>query len=272
MKKILLSACIISFTYNLHAQCDNYLPISEDFGDTSEISVCWNFIDNDGDGHNWYPTDVSGSKYLVSESYTDALGYLTPDNWAISQMIDLTSYSPSSSITLNWKIRARDWSFDQERYSVYVATGNQIADFTASPITVFENLDNTDASGAWGNRSLDISVLAGNTVYIAFRHWASVFQDQINLDDMFISGTLGVNDFDVNSFKHFYNADSDNLTLKSNISLDTIEIYNILGQQVLHKNLSQTEEVINLSTLKDGLYIAQVKVDNAIQTIKFLKQ
>jgi hypothetical protein len=271
MKKILLFVSIISCTYNVDAQqCDSNLPISEDFSNTTVINTCWNFIDSDGDGRNWYVADLGGNNGLVSESYRDDAGVLYPNNWAITQVIDLRSYSPSSTIQLNWRVRVSDWSFDQERYSVYASTSNDVSTIALSPVTVFENLDGT--GGNWVDRSLDISALAGELVYVAFRHYASVFQDAIHVDDMVISSTLGADDFDISSFKHYYNTSTDDLTLKSNVTFDSVKIYNILGQQVLNKKLTQSEELINLSNITDGIYIAKVEIDNAFQTIKFLKQ
>ena len=82
----------------------------------------------------------------------------------------------------------------------------------------------------------------------------------------------GITDFDTTSFEHYYNIDSDVLTLKSsNRPIDNIEIFNILGQRALEKKLSETNETVNLSSLKDGIYIARVTIDNYIKTIKFLK-
>ena len=271
MKKLLLLACIISYTFNLSAQCESTLPVSENFSDIVAINICWNFIDDDGDGYGWYVASLSGNNGLVSESYTGPTGYLTPDNWAITNAIDLTGYS---NVQLNWKVRTPDWSFDQERYTVYAATGPNMSDFTASSVSVFENLDDSDAAGLnYADRSLNISSLSGNVVYIAFRHWASVFQNQINIDDMVITATLGVDDFETTSFKHFYNPSTDVLTLKSsNTPIDTIEIFNILGQRALTRELSQSNETINLSSLIDGIYIAQVRFENFTKTIKFLKQ
>jgi len=54
--------------------------------------------------------------------------------------------------------------------------------------------------------------------------------------------------------------------------MDNIVLYNILGQGVLNKTLSQTEEKLDLSTLNKGIYIGQVRFDNVIKTIKFVKQ
>jgi hypothetical protein len=190
MKKLLFLLSILTYSLNIDAQCDSTLPVSENFSDATAVDFCWDFIDSDGDGRNWYVAN----NMLVSESYRDDAGVLYPDNWAIAHVIDLRSYSSSSTIQLNWSVRVSDWSFDQERYSVYASTSNDISNMALSPVTIFENLDGS--GGNWGNRTLDISSLAGNLVYIAFRHYASVFQDAIHVDNVEVLSSSGCSDSD----------------------------------------------------------------------------
>ena len=60
---------------------------------------------------------------------------------------------------------------------------NKITDFTSSSLNVYEDLDNSDASGTWGSRNLNLSPLAGKIIYIAFRHHLSAGQREIEIDD-----------------------------------------------------------------------------------------
>ena len=273
MKKITFILLVLGFSLNSKSQCYNSLPITEDFNDSNVINVCWDLIDNDGDTYNWFVDNLEGNNGLRSNSYQSGIGNLSPDNWIISQAIDLTSLS-GANIELNYRVRAFSVTFDKERYTVYAATGNQISDFESSSLSMFDNLDNSDASGAWGNRTFNVSALAGNIIYIAFRHHFSVGQNSINLDDVSIStASLGIDNADNIPFKHYYNSNSKELTLKSSsLPMDNIALYNILGQNVLNKTLSQTEETIDLSTLNKGIYIGQVSFDNVVKTIKFVKQ
>ncbi len=279
MKKLLLFVYILSYTLNISAQCNDTLPILEPFDDSNVVDVCWNLVDQDGDGYDWYWRDYGsfygGHKCLTSRSRNSSDGDLNPDNWIYSYAIDLTSLNTNDDIELTWKVRGEMASLSHEYYTVYAATGNQISDFESSPVQRGEYADDVGAAGVFVTRSLDIASLAGNMVYIAFRHQnISGSQLIINIDDVTISTTLlGIDDFETSSFKHYYNIDSDVLTIKSsNAPLNNIEIFNILGQGVLNKKLSQINETVDLSSLKDGIYIARVKIDNTIKTIKFLKQ
>ncbi|MEQ3796458.1 choice-of-anchor J domain-containing protein [Flavobacteriaceae bacterium MJ-SS4] len=184
MKNIILFSFIIGIAYNINSQCDHTLPVYEDFSNTFAVNSCWTYIDDDGDGLGWSITslDGSGNKGLKSKSFAGTA--LTPDNWIISNSINLPS---SGSIELTWKVRATYWQYDAENYSVYVATGNSQSDFTSSSVMFTENLVGSDASGSFANRSLNISSLAGQTVYIAFRHHGVTDQFEIDIDDFSIT-------------------------------------------------------------------------------------
>ncbi|WP_170309805.1 T9SS-dependent choice-of-anchor J family protein [Seonamhaeicola maritimus] len=274
MKKITFTLVFIisCYTLNLSAQCDNTLPVLETF-DTNVINVCWDVEDQDGDNYNWTWWEFSSyyGGYKVIASYS--LSGLTPDNWIISHAIDLTSFNAGDNITLSWKVRGELSYAAHEYYSVYASTGNQTSDFLSSPIKRSEYTDEVGGSGVFVSRSIDISSLAGSTAYIAFRHHNTSNQSAINIDEMSITtGTLGIDEFDANSFSHYYNRERDVLTLKSTDGhIHNIEIFNVLGKKILSKKLSNSKETLNLSTLKDGIYIAHMKIEEKSHAIKFIK-
>ncbi len=83
---------------------------------------------------------------------------------------------------------------------------------------------------------------------------------------------LSVNDFDQNKFTYHYNKNQEKLNLESSgLPLNNIEIYSILGQSVLVKELKGTEESINASSLNDGVYLAKVSINGDTETFKFVK-
>lgn len=83
---------------------------------------------------------------------------------------------------------------------------------------------------------------------------------------------LSVDEFENKAFTHFYNKDSDVLTITSStLAFENIEIYNLLGQQVVNKISSQTTETVDMSSLEDGVYLAKVTIEGRTQTVKILK-
>lgn len=262
------------------ASCDSSLPFA-DACEPASFYVCWTSIDDDADTYDWFVADYDldsddnpdGNPCFGSASWDSSAGALSPDNWLISGAVDLTGLSTSDNIELSWKARGIDASYADENYTVYVATGNTIPDFMSSPVSFNEIIGQNGGAGVFADRTLDIASLAGNMVYIAFRHHGVSDQFVLNIDDVGVDFTLGVNDFEKNQLSHFYNKDSETLKLESSIvTLDSINIFNLLGQNVFNKSLSSFNEEVNLTLLNDGVYIAKIKVGDGEKTIKILKQ
>ncbi len=183
MKKILLSSFL---ALGLGANAQTYF--SADFND-SKITD-WTRYDADGDGKNWGDTfvinDSSGNPAtpfgLISRSWQT--NPLTPDNWAVTPAIDLTNVT--GTVTLKWTVRAAAESWDKEHYSVYAATDKTIAALSASPVTFSETYDDPANLGTQYTRTLDLSSLAGQVVYVAFRHHNSTDMDFILIDDVVV--------------------------------------------------------------------------------------
>jgi len=267
MKKItLLAALVAAFTMNAQL-------FSDDFED-QDISD-WTLLDEDGDGYNFLAYDPSiaqnGEKNYMSSMSWDGVP-LTPDNYAISPEIDVTG---NGSLLLEYMVGGQDPSYYQETYTIYVSTGNTIADFMNTDPTVTvsytENIGtDPDAAGELVARSLDASSLDGATsVYIAIRHHDSSDEFIINFDDIVLTGVLGVDDNALVGFKHFVSNNILNLTSKT--SMENVSLYNMLGQEVLSQKLSSNTENINLSGLQSGVYIATVSIEGATKSFKIVK-
>ncbi|WP_336128090.1 M43 family zinc metalloprotease [Mesoflavibacter sp. CH_XMU1422-2] len=163
----------------------------DDFND-GDVSD-WSFIDSDGDTNNWIPVTLTDSglgagdfSVLRSFSWVSSTGALTPDNWAITPAIDLTSVT--GSLQLQWKIAAVDADWDVENYTVYVATSNTITALQASPTSFNEST--LDGINTLTTRTLDISSFIGQTIYVGFRHHNVSDQFSIELDDVRVSATF----------------------------------------------------------------------------------
>ncbi|EDP72296.1 hypothetical protein FBALC1_14382 [Flavobacteriales bacterium ALC-1] len=83
---------------------------------------------------------------------------------------------------------------------------------------------------------------------------------------------LSVNEFDKSTITHHYNKDSKTLNLKSSdLPISGIEVYSILGQNVISKSLNHTNESLNVSSLNDGVYLVKININGNSKTIRFVK-
>ena len=84
--------------------------------------------------------------------------------------------------------------------------------------------------------------------------------------------TLGTEDFAITSFKAYPNPTQDSWTVRTeNSNMSSIKVFDILGKNVLSLAPNASETVINGSSLKSGLYFAQIKTETGINSIKLIK-
>jgi len=93
--------------------------------------------------------------------------------------------------------------------------------------------------------------------------------DSYTLNNNSVAGIADLIDLD---FKFYPNPVANILRLNSKENIEKVNIYNILGQEVMHENPSATSAQIDLSSLPVGAYIAHVQIDSRVGTIKILKQ
>ena len=73
--------------------------------------------------------------------------------------------------------------------------------------------------------------------------------------NLIVEANLGVDDIVKNSFVVYPNPANTFITIKGdNIENEEIELYNMLGQKVLHRSLITNESVIDISGLLNGVY------------------
>ncbi|WP_298903313.1 T9SS type A sorting domain-containing protein [uncultured Psychroserpens sp.] len=87
--------------------------------------------------------------------------------------------------------------------------------------------------------------------------------------------TLGTTDFEANkALDILFDTNSDQIKIlnNSNLKIDTVEVYSILGQSVHRSNASNTysELNINTNTMSTGAYVVIVKAENGINSKKIL--
>lgn len=83
---------------------------------------------------------------------------------------------------------------------------------------------------------------------------------------------LSNSNFDNNSFTAYPNPVKDILNVSFTQNISEVAVYNLLGQQVLFVNMNANKGQIDMSSLTSGTYLVKVKTENAVQTIKVIKQ
>ena len=241
------------------------LPYLNDFNDPASWTTCQTFYDNDGDGNYWFYQafgDDTSDLSANSASYINGVGALTPDNWVVMGPIDLTNVSDA---LLEWQVMGLDPNWCQENYTIYVGTSSNYSDLINSSVSFNETITSGgDACGSWANRSLDISAATGELVYIGMRHHDVTDMYYLNIDNVSVtSSTMSNEDFTLQNIDYSFDQEANLLRVTSEEMLSNIQIYNMLGQEVLNQDLNDTSALLNLSSLSSSIYIVNVEGNNS---------
>jgi len=280
MKKITLLMAAFFVAVGMNAQIfEDDFELDSD-GSTSFFN--WDNFDQDGDGNFWNVVNIDGAGWSSlfegnvanSDSWTGALGGLTPDNYLIiSDPITLGTNSEVSFLMGSFQTNG---TFLGDRLAVYLSANNdpiQISNLT--PIfdaTVGDVCDCDSTANNAAPITIDASAFDGQTVYLVMRHYDTFDENSVLIDNVVVDGNLSISDNNINGFNYYFNPQTQNLTINASEAFSSISIFNVLGQQVVNKNLSSNNEVINLSALKSGVYIVNVVSNGQTTTFKLAKR
>ncbi len=84
--------------------------------------------------------------------------------------------------------------------------------------------------------------------------------------------TLGINDNTIEGFSYYPNPAESTINLSSQGTIESVVLYNMLGQQIFDQNINATTSELNVSDLATGNYFMKVSVNGQIGTFKILKK
>lgn len=301
MKKITLIAAVLA-AFTMNAQVTVWEDSFEEFDDFDIAIAGYTQIDNDGnvaygsqtydftnegytgtgiifnpsqalstadgtpasDDDNWVARTGDKGMYFWAAT-NNPNGTAENDDWLITPEVDLTNASGSEFTFYGKSITDQ---FGLERFQVYLSTtGTDQADFTE------ELTDGVQEApiGDYVEFNYDLSDYDGETVYIAVRYLGADSFLFLTDDWTVTAASLSLDDQNIAGFTQFLDTNS-NLNLRANVSLENVELFNIVGQQVMNKSLSSNNETVSLSNLNAGVYIARVSVAGQTETFKIVKR
>jgi hypothetical protein len=168
------------------------------------------------------------------------------------------------------------WSADFTQLRVKLVDFGADAAFGGGDDTEHELTFDAPEQGAWltYNINLDDFVNLANRDHIAQLIISSNGNSTVYIDNVYFSTTevSSVNTFNKNAFVVYPNPAADMVSVKGNTTIDTITVYNTLGQQVMQTNPKADTAVLNVASLTSGVYIISTTSGKAVSTQKFIKQ
>jgi len=228
---------------------------SNDF-DTNDD--CW-LVSSGGDANTWVLYDDSANGGGVA-SYAITYGSTAHDDYLISpaftvtdEVTDRMSFDArNQSTSFLESIDVQIWNADISVLLETVATG-------VTPSTAYETF------------TYDLSAYEGQDIRFAF-YISTTDQFRIYIDNVVVDGLLGLEDVNTSSnFTYFPNPVNNVLSIKAQASIDSISVYNMLGQTVVRSTPNTTTTAVDMSGLQTGAYFVQVAINNSIETVRVIK-
>jgi len=96
----------------------------------------------------------------------------------------------------------------------------------------------------------------------------TVYYDNLYLH----KNTLGVSSFETAKIKMYPNPATSNFTIEAQDLISNVTVYNLLGQEVISKNLNEQETTMDISTLNNGVYVVKATVNGIVSSSRLVKQ
>ncbi|MCU0350138.1 MAG: T9SS type A sorting domain-containing protein, partial [Flavobacterium sp.] len=87
-----------------------------------------------------------------------------------------------------------------------------------------------------------------------------------------VNSVLSTNSFDANSFKVYPNPAKNLLNIDSASNVQSVSVYNVIGQEVLNRTINSTNANLDISSLNTGVYVIRALIDGNVVTSKFIKE
>jgi Bacterial Ig-like domain/Secretion system C-terminal sorting domain/NHL repeat len=117
----------------------------------------------------------------------------------------------------------------------------------------------------------DLYVVIPNTAFTDMSGNAFAGLTTNTLWNFSTSTVLGIEDNIIKGFALYPNPVKGVLNIRAQETLKTIQIFNLMGQQVFLKRLNSNKTTINLNQLPQGTYFIKITTDKTIKSVKLIK-
>lgn len=133
-----------------------------------------------------------------------------------------------------------------------------VFNYSHETITYYANGEEIYQSELWGSREA-----IDRYSFEAFL-WQDTYIDNLKTNSSL--GTISIKKIPLSHYTL-----NNTLILESSVEMEEIGIFNILGKQIHFEKIKDLKKSIEISSLKSGVYIARLKINNNWQAFKFVK-
>ena len=148
-------------------------------------------------------------------------------------------------------------------------TGGAVYSGTCGALVLVACNDDTSTNGAHPIININDLALANQTVY--FRVWEFGNNATGEFQVSAYAASLSVESAEVRGFKHYVNTVNNSFVVNAQSNINSIEIYNLVGQIITTTRPNSTSGEANLGSVKNGVYFARVTLENGrTSVVKFV--
>jgi hypothetical protein len=208
-----------------------------------------------GTGLQWYSTSTSGTVLASTTA-------LATGTYFVSQTVN-SCQSPRTSVAVTVNTTAAPTGAASQSLSSLltissiVVTGTNVVWYASS------------ANAASGTNPLPSTTPLTNTTYYATQTvggCTSATSLAVTIT------TLANQDFDMSQFSYSPNPVNDVLNLSYSQDMNSVKVYNMVGQELMTKQVNANTAQIDLSNFANGAYFIQVTTGSAMKTVRIIKR
>ena len=210
-----------------------------------------------GDISNWNTYEGNQGLYFFASGANQTT--YPNDDWMISP--EFTIDGVSSPMLSFWAKSVTD-QYGLDRFQIGIGSSTNPDDFTIISSGNYE-----EAPTSWTLYEYDLSAYEGQTVRLGV-HCVSNDSFVLMMDSFKVEGTLGLNNFENGNIQYNYNINSRKLEINSDLNLKNVEVYNLLGQNIISKDIYSNSITLDLSYLSASIYVIRVTGNAGYKTFK----
>ncbi|WP_452221738.1 T9SS type A sorting domain-containing protein [Lacinutrix salivirga] len=260
--------------------CSTTSPYTYDFADINPLIACYTIEDANADATTW---GYNNGNDFDGDFTNDAVGLIFPqaaniekDDWLFLPVFNgVTGGEYTFNVIYN--VFNNPAPAAMESFDIVVTDTPSAAAASQTVLGTYNNITQSGELATLIQNAYSSSVTYTPTTdgdfYFAIRATTPAANSGILLlFELSVQAVLSVDEFSGNSIKHYYNSNTNSLHLEStSVAFTNIEVYDILGKQILAQTLNSNEESVSLGAINNGVYIAKVSTGNGTKTLKFVK-
>lgn len=229
---------------------DDYCePLLDCSGDDLISNVSFVEIDNDTDCSEDGYGDYTDQEANVSAGETYTINVTVSDGWDPESVSVWIDYDESGT-------------FDEEEFT-YVGSGTD--ETLSQDISIPEDV----ADGSYRMRVRVAAVGEDDATWDMACDGTQGFGET---EDYTINvGPLSVDQYQFDNFTYYPNPVKDQMTLKAGTQIETVTVYNLLGQKVISSTPSTLQTQLQTGGLQSGVYLMKVSLNGQQKTFRIIK-